>query len=365
MPFIQMIMAPIELGRVHVDNGIPDELECVANHVLANIIRQLCSLSQHAETLFSDLHEELKEFFHRAKALNNRVNNFIIEMSHRQPAEELVQVKQYLEKFPMSSTLTMKTLQPHVLQPVYTQQLVARSRMRKATLHQYNRCNKSPMLRVFNQYSKDGYDCMTSYSDPNYFSELWYSEIKKNIEEKKKQLKQKIMSKAIKSQRINYTEGSRDIDQPRMVQFPRTSPEDVPPDIGEIQEKVPQPMHPFGSADISTRPPSFTMPFQNAVTSTVQIPPPPPPPPLPPPPLLLRSISSNAKPPKSSSSTKCVFQDEIRQGNEALKKTEDLPEVPVRSVVDVHVLMTKAFNIRRKAIKESDSEESGDDDDDF
>lgn len=38
---------------------------------------------------------------------------------------------------------------------------------------------------------EDGKDCLKFYTDPGYFFELWYSEIKKDIDQKRKELKEK------------------------------------------------------------------------------------------------------------------------------------------------------------------------------
>jgi WAS family protein len=50
-----------------------DELQCVANGTLANLIRQLSSLSHHAEQIFSDVHREILKIDHRTNTLFLRV----------------------------------------------------------------------------------------------------------------------------------------------------------------------------------------------------------------------------------------------------------------------------------------------------
>ena len=52
-----------------------DELECVTNHTLANIIRQLGSLSKMAEDVFLELTEETQKVFGRMKRLQCRIEN--------------------------------------------------------------------------------------------------------------------------------------------------------------------------------------------------------------------------------------------------------------------------------------------------
>ena len=52
-----------------------NELECVTNHTLANVIRQLSSLSKMAEDMFFELSEETQKVFGRAKLLQCRIEN--------------------------------------------------------------------------------------------------------------------------------------------------------------------------------------------------------------------------------------------------------------------------------------------------
>lgn len=88
MPFIQRIVDPTHVSRVEVDKSVTNELECVTNHSLANIIRQLSSLSQHAEDMFADLYRETVTFFNRSSELNNRVEHLRIKVTQLNPTEE-------------------------------------------------------------------------------------------------------------------------------------------------------------------------------------------------------------------------------------------------------------------------------------
>lgn len=88
MPFIQRIISPVYVSRGKVDESVTNELECVTNNTLANIIRQLSSLSQHAEDMFADLYRETNKFFNRATDLNNRVEHLTIKVTQLNPTEE-------------------------------------------------------------------------------------------------------------------------------------------------------------------------------------------------------------------------------------------------------------------------------------
>jgi len=73
MPFNKRTVEPIYLSQVQVPNDIPNELECVANHTLANVIRQLSSLSSHAQDLFDELITDAGHILQRTEALHGRI----------------------------------------------------------------------------------------------------------------------------------------------------------------------------------------------------------------------------------------------------------------------------------------------------
>ena len=74
MPFIQRAILPVNVSRVEVSKDVSNELECVTNHTLSNIILQLSGLSKHAEDMFFDLAKEAETFLNRAGQLQNRID---------------------------------------------------------------------------------------------------------------------------------------------------------------------------------------------------------------------------------------------------------------------------------------------------
>jgi WAS family protein len=77
MPLEQRVIEPICVSRgcVPMDSSgnlainIPNELECVTNGTLANIIRQLSSLSRYAEDLFGGILHDATLLIARATSL--------------------------------------------------------------------------------------------------------------------------------------------------------------------------------------------------------------------------------------------------------------------------------------------------------
>ncbi|GBM87994.1 Wiskott-Aldrich syndrome protein family member 3, partial [Araneus ventricosus] len=89
MPFLQRVIEPVHVCRNTLpldDQGVlavevPNELECVTNGTLANIIRQLSSLSKHAEDLFSSLFRESSSIVARANSLQGRIDRLAVKVT--------------------------------------------------------------------------------------------------------------------------------------------------------------------------------------------------------------------------------------------------------------------------------------------
>ena len=73
MPLVKRTVEPIYIGRTPLDNTVKNELEGVVVNSLAGVIKQLSSISKHAENLFGDLINEANSIFQRSAALNQRV----------------------------------------------------------------------------------------------------------------------------------------------------------------------------------------------------------------------------------------------------------------------------------------------------
>ena len=58
MPLPERPIVPVNVCRGTLQLPVPDELEGVTNGSLANIIRQLSTLSRHAEEMFGNLFQE-------------------------------------------------------------------------------------------------------------------------------------------------------------------------------------------------------------------------------------------------------------------------------------------------------------------
>ena len=75
MPLVKRTVEPIFIGRSILDSHVKNELEGVVINSLAGVIKQLSSLSKHAENLFGDLVNEANAIFQRSTSLGQRVHN--------------------------------------------------------------------------------------------------------------------------------------------------------------------------------------------------------------------------------------------------------------------------------------------------
>ena len=73
MPLVKRTVEPIYIGRTPLDKQVKNELEGVVVNSLAGVIKQLSSISKHAENLFGDLISEANTIYQRSAGLNKRV----------------------------------------------------------------------------------------------------------------------------------------------------------------------------------------------------------------------------------------------------------------------------------------------------
>lgn len=237
MPFIQRIVEPTHVSRVEVGQGIHNELECVTNHSLANIIRQLSTLSKHAEDMFSELYQETGDFFRRASQLNGRIEHLRVTVTQLNPTEEIVSLQDIHLRKPYRSSNQ------------HDQQVVSKTTISRAILETYNKCEKPPALDKLNQYREDGKDCMKFYTDPGYFFELWFEEIKKDIDTKRAELRKKRKQKPSQEKRrkaprevVGKKEKNRDLAKGYELSEKYQVPTMIRPPVGNGTRTVPQGM---------------------------------------------------------------------------------------------------------------------------
>jgi WAS family protein len=145
--------------------NIPNELECVTNGTLANIIRQLSSLSRFAEDLFGSILSEASLLMVRSTNLQTRIDR----LSHK-----VVSLDSSVEEVSLQDIHLRKAFKSGAQ---FDQQVVSRDSIPDAIERVYAKCDRPPALNKLNQYRDDGKDGLKFYTDPNYFFELWRQEM--------------------------------------------------------------------------------------------------------------------------------------------------------------------------------------------
>ncbi|CAF0853449.1 unnamed protein product [Didymodactylos carnosus] len=161
MPFNKRTVEPINLCQVQLPKGIQNELECVANLTLANIIRQLSSLSSLAQDMFDELTTDAIHIFQRTEALHGRIERLKIKVTQLDSNVEEVTIEDVNNRKPFVSVTRID------------QQIVNRSTMPKSLRMLYDKAEPAPALHLLNPFRDDGRDCMKFYTDPSFFFNLW------------------------------------------------------------------------------------------------------------------------------------------------------------------------------------------------
>ncbi|CAD5208328.1 unnamed protein product [Bursaphelenchus xylophilus] len=169
MPISLRVVEPVNvsLDRLGVERT-RDELQCVANGTLANLVRQLSSLSQHGEQIFTDMHDEVAK-------VNQKLDEIAIRTARLND-----KVHQNNGAVPQSGRLADNNLRkPYRSQNIIDQHTLSRQTMPRAMVELYDRCDPPPALDLFDEFRRDEKPALKYYTDPGYFFELWKQEILK------------------------------------------------------------------------------------------------------------------------------------------------------------------------------------------
>ncbi|KAK7926082.1 hypothetical protein WMY93_008392 [Mugilogobius chulae] len=175
MPLVKRNIAPRHLCHGTVPDGIGNELECVTNNTLSAIIRQLSSLSKHAENVFGELFNEANTFYGRANSLQDRIDRLAIKVTQLDSSIEEVS----LQDINMRKAFRSSTVQD--------QKVLSKNSTPASVTDMYNTSDKAPPLSTLTAYREDSTDAMRFYSDPSYFFDLWKEKMLQDTEDKRKE----------------------------------------------------------------------------------------------------------------------------------------------------------------------------------
>ncbi|XP_075995542.1 actin-binding protein WASF2 [Genypterus blacodes] len=183
MPLVTRNIEPRHVCRQTIPPTIRSELECVTNISLANIIRQLGSLSKYAEDVFGELFVQAGAFALRVNTLGERVDRLQVKVTQLDPKEEEVSLQAITTRKAFRSSLTQD------------QQLFTRPSLPLPVQDTYTVCDPPPPLNYLSQYRDDGKEALKFYTDPSYFFDLWKEKMlqdtKDIMKERRKHRKEK------------------------------------------------------------------------------------------------------------------------------------------------------------------------------
>ncbi|XP_056260899.1 actin-binding protein WASF1 isoform X4 [Seriola aureovittata] len=175
MPLVKRTIEPRHLCHTVLPRNIKNELECVTNISLANVIRQLSSLSKYAEDLFGELFNEAHSFSFRVNSLQERVDRLSISVTQLDPKEEELS----LQDITMRKAFRSSTIQD--------QQLFDRTSLPIPLQETFQTCEQPPPLNILTPYRDDGKEGLKFYTNPSYFFDLWREKMLQDTEDKRKE----------------------------------------------------------------------------------------------------------------------------------------------------------------------------------
>ncbi|XP_041661350.1 wiskott-Aldrich syndrome protein family member 1 isoform X3 [Cheilinus undulatus] len=175
MPLVKRTIEPRHLCHTVLPRNIKNELECVTNISLANVIRQLSSLSKYAEDLFGELFNEAHTFSFRVNSLQERVDRLSISVTQLDPKEEELS----LQDITMRKAFRSSTIQD--------QQLFDRTSLPVPLQETFQTCEQPPPLNILTPYRDDGKEGLKFYTNPSYFFDLWREKMLQDTEDKRKE----------------------------------------------------------------------------------------------------------------------------------------------------------------------------------
>jgi hypothetical protein len=156
MPFNKRTVEPIHLSQVQVPKNIPNELECVANQTLANVIRQLSSLSSHAQDLFDELITDAGHIFQRTEALHGRIERLKLKVTQLDSNVEEGELKFIIKNsknfFFVVTIQDVNNRKPFVSVTRVDQQVVNRATMPQSLRLLYEQAQPAPALHLLTPY---------------------------------------------------------------------------------------------------------------------------------------------------------------------------------------------------------------------
>ncbi|KAK6039287.1 hypothetical protein COOONC_23209 [Cooperia oncophora] len=170
MPLIKRAVSPVHVSRVKIPPEVTNgELQYVANSTLANLIRQLSSISKHAEHIFGEIYLEAMKLDHKSNTLEKRIANLTEKVSKLDSTNEQASLGELQMRKPFKSSMLVD------------QHTLDRSTLPVALAEVYSRCDPPPNLDALNPFRDPGApSALSLYTNPSFFFDLWRQEMLKD-----------------------------------------------------------------------------------------------------------------------------------------------------------------------------------------
>ncbi|KAE9556308.1 hypothetical protein FO519_000491 [Halicephalobus sp. NKZ332] len=169
MPLTTRSVSPTSISVGRLPPGLQtNELECVANGTLANLVRQMSSLSRHAHHIFSEIHQQILECDKRIEKVherNLRLQDKIDQPNYNNSAPVSLEGDQLRKAYRSNNIIDQHTLDRSTFPP--------------ALAELYERCDSPPKLHLLDPFREDAKPALKYYTDPDYFFDLWKEEMLK------------------------------------------------------------------------------------------------------------------------------------------------------------------------------------------
>lgn len=184
MPLQTYHISPVNVSNTPITDQGGNDLECVTNNTLANLIRQIGSLGENSTRVFESLSKDARKLNERTKEVNRRIQG-IIEKSAKLDSEKenSTKLKEFYVVEHFKSSVN------------FDQQIFTKMSFSDAMRTLYENADAPPALSLLDEFRDDGVESLKLYSDPGYFFDYWKDGlIKENetrrIERKNKQVGQ-------------------------------------------------------------------------------------------------------------------------------------------------------------------------------
>ncbi|KJH42526.1 hypothetical protein DICVIV_11483 [Dictyocaulus viviparus] len=141
MPLVKRAVSPVDVSRVKIPPEVTNgELQYVANSTLANLIRQLSSISKHAEHIFGEIYLEAMKLDHKSNTLEKRIMNLTEKVSKLDSTNEQTTLCELQMRKPFKSSMLVD------------QHTLDRSTLPIALAEVYSQCDPPPNLDALNRF---------------------------------------------------------------------------------------------------------------------------------------------------------------------------------------------------------------------